>query len=277
MAQIIPIPVENILSYDKSFGEHDFSLVGLFSAQTSRDESSSLSAQGIPITRSTFYALGTAEIITGIGSDLTEWGLLSYMARLNYKFKDRYLLTASGRADGSSRLAEGNKWAFFPAVSLAWIISGESFLESNVLTFLKLRAGYGSVGNTAISPYQTQGGLARSVYNFTNDAAYGYGQNGIANPELGWEISSTLNIGLDFGLWEDRLSGTLEIYDTKTEDLLLERLLPRTSGFESVIENVGSTRNRGWELTLSANVITSTSGLTWDIDMNVFSNKEEIT
>jgi TonB-linked SusC/RagA family outer membrane protein len=269
--------VENILSYDKSFGEHDVSLVGLFSAQTSRDESSSLAAQGIPITRSTFYALGTAEIITGISSSLTEWGLLSYMARVNYKFKDRYLLTASGRADGSSRLAEGNKWAFFPAVSAAWIISEENFLQSNVLTFFKLRAGYGSVGNTAISPFQTQGGLARSVYNFADDAAFGYEQDGIANPDLGWEISSTLNIGLDFGLWEDRLSGTVEIYDTQTEDLLLERLLPRTSGFQSVIENVGSTRNRGWELTLSANAITSNSGFTWDIDMNVFSNKEEIT
>lgn len=270
--------IENILSYDKSFGEHDLNLVGLFSAQTSRVESSSLSANGIPITRSTFYALGTAETITGISSDLTEWGLLSYMARVNYKFKDRYLLTASGRADGSSRLAEGNKWAFFPAVSAAWILSEESFLQSsNVLTFLKLRAGYGSVGNTAIDPYQTQGGLARSAYNFGTDAGYGYEQDGIANPELGWEISSTVNIGLDFGLWEDRLTGTLELYDTRTEDLLLERLLPRTSGFQSVIENVGSTRNRGWELTLSANVISSSSGFTWDIDMNVFSNKEEIT
>lgn len=269
--------VENILSYDKSFGDHDLNVVGLFSAQTSRVESSSLSAQGIPITRSTFYALGTAETITGISSDLTEWGLLSYMARINYKFKDRYLLTASGRADGSSRLAEGNKWAFFPAVSVAWILSQENFLQNDVLSFLKLRAGYGSVGNTAIAPYQTQGGLTRSAYNFGTEAGYGYGQDGIANPELSWEISTTLNIGLDFGFWEDRLSGTLEIYDTKTEDLLLERLLPRTSGFQSVIENVGSTRNRGWELTLSANVISSNSGFTWDIDMNVFSNKEEIT
>ncbi|MCG8310256.1 MAG: TonB-dependent receptor [Cytophagales bacterium] len=268
--------IENILSYDKSFGEHDLNLVGLFSAQTSRVESSSLSAQGIPITRSTFYALGTAETITGISSGLTEWGLLSYMARINYKFNDRYLLTASGRSDGSSRLAEGNKWAFFPAVSVAWILSGESFLQSNVLTFLKLRAGYGSVGNTAISPYQTQGGLGRSAYNFGDDSAYGYGQNGIANPELSWEISTTLNIGLDFGFWEDRISGTIEFYDTQTEDLLLERLLPRTSGFESVIENVGSTRNRGWELTLSANIISSSNGFSWDIDMNVFSNNEEI-
>ncbi len=268
--------IENILSYDKSFGSHSLNLVGLFSTQTSTIESSSLSAQGIPILKSTFYALGTAETITGISSGLTEWGLLSYMARINYKFKDRYLITASGRADGSSRLADENKWAFFPAVSAAWILSEENFLQSNVISFLKLRAGYGSVGNTAISPYQTQGGLARTAYNYGNESAFGYRQNGIANPDLTWEISSTLNIGLDFGLWDDRLSGTLEVYDTKTSDLLLKRLLPRTSGFESVIENVGSTRNRGWELTLSANIINSNSGFIWDVDMNVFSNKEEI-
>ena len=268
--------IENILSYDKSFGSHDLNLVGLFSTQTSTTESSSLSAQEIPIARSTFYALGTAETITGISSGITEWGLLSYMARINYKFKDRYLITASGRADGSSRLAEGNKWAFFPAASVAWILTEENFLQSNLLSFLKLRVGYGSVGNTAISPYQTQGGLVRTAYNFGDESAYGYGQNGISNPDLTWEISRTLNIGLDFGFWDDRLSGTIELYDTKTSDLLLERLLPSTSGFESVIENVGSTRNRGWELTLSANIINSNNGFVWDVDMNVFSNNEEI-
>lgn len=275
-ANVFSYTLENILTYDKSIGEHDLNLVGLFSAQSNSTEESSLSSQGIPITRSTFYALGTAETITGISSGLTEWGLLSYMGRINYKYKDRYLLTASGRADGSSRLANENKWAFFPAASVAWIISEESFMNIPVLSFLKIRAGYGSVGNTAINPYQTQGGLARTAYVYGDDSAFGYRQDGIANPELSWEISSTLNIGMDFGLWKNRISGNFEIYDTKTENLLLERLLPSTSGFESVIENVGSTRNRGWELTLSGNVLNSSSGFKWDIDMNLFSNKEEI-
>lgn len=275
-SQVFSYTIENIVSYDKTLGEHDLNLVGLFSSQSNSTENSSLSAQGIPITRSTFYALGTAETITGIGSGLTEWGLLSYMGRVNYKFKDKYLLTVSGRADGSSRLAEGNKWAFFPAASVAWIISEESFMDVPVLSFLKLRAGYGSVGNTAINPYQTQGGLVRSAYVFGDDSAFGYQQNGIANPDLSWEISRTLNVGLDFGFWDNKISGNLELYDTKTSDLLLERLLPSTSGYNSVIENVGSTRNRGWELTLSTNVLKATSGFKWDIDMNLFSNKEEI-
>lgn len=276
-SNVFSYTLENILTYDKSFGDHNLNVVGLFSSQSNRTERSSLSARGIPIVRSSYHALGTAETITGISSGLTEWGLLSYMGRINYKFRDKYLFTVSGRADGSSRLAEGNKWAFFPAASAAWILSEEDFLRNGeVLTFLKLRAGYGSVGNTAIEPFQTQGGLTRSAYLFGDDAAFGYRQDGIANPDLGWEISKTINIGADFALWSGKVSGTIEFYDTKTNDLLLERLLPRTSGFQSVIENVGSTRNRGVELTLSTNVINNPSGLKWDVDVNLFSNKEEI-
>jgi TonB-linked SusC/RagA family outer membrane protein len=275
-SDVFSYTLENILSYNKTIGQHNFDLVGLFSAQSNTTESSSLAAKGIPITRSTFYSMGSAETITGISSGLSEWGLLSYMGRVNYKFKDRYLLTASGRADGSSLLAAGNKWAFFPAASVAWIISEEDFMNLPVLSFLKLRAGYGSVGNTAISPYQTQGGLSRSAYVFGDDSAFGYQQNGIANPELSWEISNTLNLGIDFGFWNNKLTGNLELYDTKTRDLLLQRLLPTTSGYTNVIENVGSTRNRGWELTLSGKVISNPSGLNWNIDMNLFSNKEEI-
>ena len=275
-SNIFSYTLENILTYDKIIGDHSFNVVGLYSIQSNSTENSSLSAKGIPITRSTFYALGTAETITGIGSSLTDWGLMSYMGRINYKFKDRYLITVSGRSDGSSRLAEGNQWAFFPAASVGWIISEEKFMNIPALSFLKLRAGYGSVGNTAIDPYQTQGGLARSAYVFGDDSAFGYQLDGIANPELSWEISRTLNVGLDFGLFENRISGNLEIYNTRTNDLLLQRLLPTTSGFESVIENVGSTKNRGWELTLSANLINNPSGLKWNIDLNLSSNKEKI-
>lgn len=273
---IFSYTVENILTFDNSFGEHNLNVVGLFSAQSNVTETSGLQGRDIAINRSTFRDLGSSATITGISSGLEDWGLLSYMARVNYQFKNRYLLTASGRADGSSRLAEGNKWAFFPAVSVAWIISGESFMNSRVLSFLKLRAGYGQVGNTSINPYQTLGGLARTVYAFGDDGAFGFGQSGIANPDLGWEISKTINIGIDFGLWNDRITGTLELYDTQTDDLLLTRLIPITSGFNSVLENVGATRNRGWELTLSGNAINSSSGFTWDIGLNLFSNREEI-
>lgn len=275
--QTFAYTIENILTYNQNIGDHFFNLVGLFSTQENHFELSNLSGRGIPIGRSTFNSLGSAAEITGIGSDLSEWGLLSYMGRLNYRFKDRYLLTASGRADGSSRLASGNKWAFFPAVSLGWIISEEGFLADSPFSFLKLRLSYGEVGNTAINPYQTLGGLARSIYAFGNDEAFGFGQSEIANPDLKWEVSKTYNIGLDFGFFNNRLSGTFEFYNTDTEDLLLSRLLPITSGFESILQNIGSTRNRGWELSLTANIIDRpNSGFQWDMDFNIFSNNEEI-
>ncbi len=268
--------IENLLTYNKQIDNHSINLVGLFSTQSQNTESSGLDGRGIPISRFTYNNMGSAAEITGINSDYSEWGLVSYMARINYSYNDRYLFTLTGRADGSSRLAEGNKWSFFPAVSAGWIVSEEAFLSSSVLSFLKFRAGYGEVGNTAVSPFRTWGGLARTTYAFGDAGAFGFGQSEISNPNLGWEVSKTVNIGLDFGLWDDRFSGTFEFYNTKTENLLLERFLPSTSGFSSVLENVGATQNRGWELTLNYAILKSTSGLNWDVSLNIFSNKEEI-
>ncbi len=274
--RIFAYTIENLLTYDKQINNHSINVVGLFSTQNQNTVESDLNGRGIPIGRFTYNNMGSAAEITGIDSDYLEWGLLSYMARLNYSYNDRYLFTLTGRADGSSRLAEGNKWSFFPAVSLGWIVSEEEFLNSSALSFLKLRAGYGEVGNTAVDPFRTWGGLARTVYAFGDAGAFGFGQSEISNPNLGWEVSKTVNIGLDFGLWDDRFSGTFEFYNTLTEDLLLERFLPSTSGYSSVLENVGSTRNRGWELTLNYTILKNSSGLNWDVSMNIFSNREEI-
>lgn len=268
--------LENILTYNKVFKDHKFNVVGLFSTQKSRSEGSRASGQSIPIEYSTFYDLGSASTVTGIGSSMSEWGLLSYMARVNYQFRDRCLLTVSGRADGSSRLSDGKKWAFFPATALGWIISEEDFFESSFISFLKLRTSYGEVGNTSINPYQTLGALGRTIYAFDETPAYGYGLDEIPNPDLRWEISRTLNAGLDFRLLDGRFSGSFEWYKTNTNDLLLRRLIPITSGYSSILQNVGSTRNRGWEFTGSANLISRKSGFNWNVDLNVFSNKEEI-
>lgn len=269
--------LENILSYNRKFKDHSLNVVGLFSTQTNRFESSGAAARNIPVESSLFYNLGSAETVTGINSSLTKWGLLSYMGRINYSFKDRYLLTLTGRADGSSRLSQKNRWAFFPSVSAGWVISDEAFMSSvKTLSFLKLRAGYGAVGNTSIAPYQTLGGLERSVYAFGNDPAYGYALNVIPNPDLRWEISSTLNLGMDFGLLNDRLTGSLEFYKTNTTDLLLNRLIPITSGYESILQNIGATSNQGWELSLNGNIVNSPGGFKWDANLNIFSNKEKI-
>jgi TonB-linked SusC/RagA family outer membrane protein len=267
---------ENILSYERDFGKHHVNLVGLFSIQSSRFESSELSGQDIPIEKSLFYNIGSSSTITGIGSSLGEWGLVSYMGRTNYRFDEKYLLTLTARADGSSRLAEGNKWAFFPAFSAGYILSQEDFLHDTFISFLKVRAGYGEVGNTAISPFQTLGGLSRTTYIFGNNPAFGFRNNLIPNPDLKWEISKTVNIGLDFGFLDDRISGSFEYYVTNTEDLLLNRLLPITSGYNSILQNVGSTRNSGWEFTLASSIIDRPGGLKWDANLNVFANREQI-
>lgn len=267
---------ENILNYRKAFGEHAIDAVGLFSIQDSRAETSYAQGMDIPIETSSFYDLGGASTLLNINSGLSEWGLMSFMGRINYRFKERYLFTATGRSDGSSRLAAGRKWAFFPSLAVGWIISEENFFANASGTFLKLRAGYGEVGNTAISPFQTLGGLARSVYAFGEEQAFGYRHNIIPNPDLGWEISKTINVGLDFGLFNDRLTGSLELYNTNTQDLLLNRLLPITSGYESILQNIGATRNRGVEFSASSYVIDNKDGLRWDVSFNVFSNKEEI-
>ena len=269
--------LENILNFDKKFGKHALNVTGLFSTQKNRFESSQINVRDIPIETSSFYDIGSAVEITDKRSSLTQWGLLSYMGRINYGFKDRYLLTLTGRADGSSRLSAGKNWAFFPSVSAGWVISDEAFLNKvKAISFLKIRAGYGQVGNTSIEPYQTLGGLTRSSYAFGSEPAFGYALNVIPNPDLRWEISKTINVGVDFGLLNDRISGSLELYDTKTSDLLLSRLIPITSGYASILQNIGATSNKGWELTLNGSIISSASGFKWDAAANVFSNKEKI-
>lgn len=269
--------LENILTYNKQIGvQHALNVTGLWSIQESRNERSWLEAQDLPYESQLFHNLETGATINEIDSDLLDWGIMSFMGRVNYQFADKYLLTLTGRFDGSSRLAEGSKWGFFPSVGLGWIISEEPFMANqNLFTELKLRASYGRTGNTAIDPYQTAGSLARESYVFGNSAAFGYRPDLISNPDLKWEVSSQINVGVDFGMLRDRVVGSIEVYQTTTSDLLLERQLPPTSGFDFIVENIGETKNTGYELTLSTRNI-STRNVSWTTDFNVFGNREEI-
>jgi TonB-linked SusC/RagA family outer membrane protein len=186
------------------------------------------------------------------------------------------MVTLTGRYDGSSRLAEDNKWGFFPSAAGLWRISGEDFMAGqNLFTDLRLRVSYGLTGNTGIDPYQTRGSLSRTIYSFGGNAAFGYRPGALANPELKWETSATANIGLDFGMMEGRISGSFELYRTSTTDLLLERQLPITSGFNSVFENIGETLNKGWELSVTTRNI-ATGDFSWETTLNLFGNTEEI-
>ena len=270
--------LENILNYSKSIGEyHQIGATLLQSIQYSRFERHKSEVANLPYESQLFYNIGTAEVKGNLASGLEEWSLASVMGRVNYSFRDKYLFQVSLRADGSSRLADGNKWEYFPGISAGWRIIDEDFMaDQGLLSELKLRASYGEVGNTSIDPYQTWGRLRRTTYAWDESPAFGYGLEEIPNADLGWEVSKTIDIGLDFGLFEGRLSGSFDWYQTNTEDLLLARNLPYTSGYQSILQNIGSTKTTGVELGINANVIDNGS-FTWDINFNITSYSEEIT
>ena len=268
--------LENILSYSKSFGQNNLNITALQSLQKDDFETANISVDGIPVETQSFYSLGQASTINNPGTGITQWALNSYMGRINYDFQGKYLLTLTGRYDGSSRFGANTKYGFFPSAAIGWNISEEGFLKgSKWLEQLKLRASYGSIGNTAINPYQTQTSLSRTTYLFGTTGAYGYRPNILGNPDLKWESTSTANIGLDFSLWAGRVYGNIEVYQADTRDLLLNDQLPLTSGFSSVLRNVGRTRNRGLEVTLST-VNIDKGDFRWSTDLQFTHNKEAI-
>ncbi len=271
--------LEHILSYDRRIGgSHHLQATGLYSVQMYNREESSVWVRGLPYEHQRFHNLETASETVDRSSRLREWALESYMLRFNYAYADRYIATLTGRVDGSSRLAEGNKYGFFPSAALAWRVVDEPFMrDRDRVTELKLRASYGVTGNTAIQPYQTQGGLARVPYNFGDGSVFGFQNSDVANPSLQWETTAQLNLGVDVAFFDNRLAAALEVYQADTDNLLMARALPTTSGYTSVIENVGSTRNRGVELSLSSINLTTPGGLTWSTDLNFGTNRNEIT
>ncbi|MCC9168769.1 SusC/RagA family TonB-linked outer membrane protein [Pontibacter harenae] len=271
--------VENLLFYDKTFGEnHSLGITLLQSVQKDRNEGSSITASDFPYESQLWYNIGSTNqsTPTAFSSGYYLRTLQSWMGRVNYSFKDRYLLTVSGRYDGSSVLAPGNKWDFFPSFALAWKAQEEAFLED--VTFideLKLRVGYGSVGQSSIGPYQTGGVLARTSYVWDEAPAYGYTPSGQRLPDLRWEKTSTLNAGLDFGFFNRRVTGSVEVYEANTTNLILPRALPTASGYASVLQNIGATRNRGVEVSLTIDNIRSVDGFNWSTDFIYTRNKEE--
>jgi len=267
---------ENILTYNLETGDHNLNFTGVYSIQEKDHEYTHIEVEDIPYESQLYHNLGTAETVNDMGSYLEEWGIMSFMGRANYELMGKYMITLTARWDGSSRLAEGNKWGFFPSAAAMWRISSEDFMSGqDLFSDLRLRVSYGITGNTGIDPYQTRGGLTRSYYSFGGLSGLGFRPESLANPDLRWESSATANLGLDFGLLEGRIAGSFEVYQTHTTDLLLERQLPITSGFNSVFENVGETRNRGWELGVTFRNFAS-GDFSWETNLNLFGNKEEI-
>lgn len=277
-AKDVGYTLENLLNYTTGIGNSTLGVTLLQSIQSFQNTNHYTAVANLPYESQLFYNIGTASVKGNLASRLTEWSLASFMGRVNYSIAGKYIIQATLRADGSSRLSEGNKWNYFPGLSLGWRLSDEPmFANSNWLNNLKLRASYGEVGNTSVNPYQTAGRLTRRVYSFGEANAFGFGLNEIPNPELGWEVTKSVDVGLDFDVMNGRFSGTLDVYRTNTEDILLARQLPPTSGYSSIFQNIGSTQTTGIEFGLTANIIDNPGGFSWAIDWNISSYKEEIT
>ncbi|MDQ2665531.1 MAG: SusC/RagA family TonB-linked outer membrane protein [Gemmatimonadota bacterium] len=270
--------LDNLLTYKKALGSaHKVDATLLYSIEKQSFEENYGQTKDLPYESALYYNLGAGNTVSGLSSQISQWALQSYMARLNYTLLDKYLLTVTTRVDGSSRLAEGNKYATFPSVALGWrVLDDAAGQKMGPLSSLKLRGSYGTTGNTSVNPYQTQGDLSRTPYSFGSTAAFGYRPGSLANPELRWEKTSTVDGGADFGLMDGRLSGTFDYYRANTTDLLLDRALPPSTGYSSITQNVGATRNTGVELGLSAITLDGWHGLRWTNDITFAHNKNEI-
>jgi TonB-linked SusC/RagA family outer membrane protein len=274
--------IENLLTYDRTFAQkHRINAVALYSSEQTTYWGSSISATDIPNDAFQFYNLGQANGQITINPNYQSYqqsGLVSAMGRVIYSYDDRYMLSAAYRSDASSRLAPGHQWNTYPAVSAGWNIGKESFMRNvAVVDNLKLRVGYGETSNQAVDPYKTLGLLSTYPYNFgATNYATGYYVSQLPNPKLGWEFSKTWNFGVDFSLLKNRLSGTVEYYIQKTDNVLLSVTLPPTSGVNSYTANIGATQNKGFEVSLNGIILENENGWSWEAGVNVYANQNRL-
>lgn len=285
--QRLSYTLDNLLYYNKTIDKHDFGVTLLQSQTQFKEEFSLMSANNIPFPSQKWNALSSSNVsLSNWDSNIVERQLLSYMARLNYGFDEKYLITLSGRYDGASQLAEGNKWAFFPSAALGWRLDKEEFLaNSSWINQLKLRLGVGVTGNSAIDPYATKNALSPLFYAIGNTPTAGV-QNAItdidgtdytllANNELGWEKTTQYNIGLDFSLLKSRISGGLDVYASKTTDLLLLKAIPTVTGYDATYANVGETKSNGIDLTINT-INVRNDNFQWATDISASYQQNEI-
>ncbi|MCE9236880.1 SusC/RagA family TonB-linked outer membrane protein [Bacteroides thetaiotaomicron] len=285
--------LDNMITFDRNFAEkHKVGLTLLQTASVWDVEESSMSANKIAKSSFLWNAFGSIDLTNtdhkaSMSSGITERQLTSYMIRLNYGFNERYLLTVSGRWDGASQLAEGHKWDFFPSAALAWRINQEDFMKSiRWIDNLKVRLGVGTTGNAAVSPYATKGDITSIYLPFngidnllgytTNEPYYMKDQLTMANTTLGWEKTTQYNFGIDFGVLNNRISGSIDAYWSRTKDLLMKANIPTLTGFPSTYANIGETSNHGIEITLNAIPIDLKCGFMWETNFNIAYQKDKI-
>lgn len=261
----------NTLNYNKLFNDQH-ALDGLLGIEYQRGDIGESYVAGRSFADDRLKKINSAAIITTGSSELTSYSFASYFAKANYKFNDRYLLGASFRVDGSSRFGRDNRYGAFPAASIGWIISEENFLRnSSAISFLKIRSSYGKTGNAEIGNFKS-----RSLYNAQAYADIsGIIASQIGVPTLSWEKTNQFDVGLDFGFLNNRISGEIDYFDKDTKDLLLDVPLPSINGFTVITQNIGSMRNKGWELTLNGTILKGP--LSWTASVNISTYRNKIT
>lgn len=276
-SQYYDYTLDNILTYTKKFGKHDLTLTGLYGAVERKYEETYVEGVNFSRLNLSYNGIGSANTITAIPSAWNE--ALNYqMGRLNYKYNEKYLLTATLRRDGFSGFAENYKYALFPSVGLGWVLSSEPFVQKfAAINFLKLRATYGSIGNqtprySSLARVQTN---AAYVFGDGGSTAFGQQVVSLPNPNLKWERTQGLDVGFDFTLLESRFSGTLDYYHNNTYDLLYSVTVPGITGFSSIQTNLGQIRNIGFEASLTYQVVKS-KDFNWSATYNFWTNKNQI-
>jgi TonB-linked SusC/RagA family outer membrane protein len=263
---------ENTLNFSRQFGGHNLDALVGYTVQKQRDEYQALSAGNFPNNLVPTLNAGT---VNGGTSLAYEWAMISYLGRVNYNYKNKYFLSAVLRRDGSSRFGANNRYGYFPSVSGGWVISDEDFFKPlTVINNLKLRVSYGATGNNQIPNYGPIGLLGASNYVYGSDLATGLLITNIANPDLRWERTNMLNIGVDMGLFSDRIRLSAEYYRSITNDLLLNVPVPDITGFATQLSNVGKLRNQGFEFNINSRNIDG--ALRWSTDFNLSLNRNKV-
>ncbi|WP_109676326.1 SusC/RagA family TonB-linked outer membrane protein [Dyadobacter jejuensis] len=264
--------IENTLTYNKAIGNHSFNALLGYTSQKSKN--SNINVVAGPYSNDLVQTINAAQDIKSWNQNIDEWSIISYLGRLNYGYKDKYLFTATLRSDGSSRFGQENRFAYFPSVAGAWRISQEKFLaNSETISNLKLRASFGRSGNNNIGNYSHLAQIFQGSYAFNNTQVAG-SYVGVANPYLTWEESSQLDAGIDLELFKNNISVTIDVYNRKSKNMLLNDVIPAITGFSSQIVNKGNVRNRGLEISIGGSPITG--DFRWDLNMNVAFNRNKV-
>jgi TonB-linked SusC/RagA family outer membrane protein len=270
----------NILRYLRSFGDHNVNATFLYSREHSQQNTSRLQAEGFENQGLGYNGLGLGTIstvsTTENGGTWAEDGI-SYMGRVSYSYKNRYYLTGTVRRDGYSGFGANNKFANFPSVSVGWVLSEESFASGNNFPYLKIRTSYGINGNQGLGRYKSFSTMDTRSYVYGAETSIGvYPSGSLGNDDLKWEKTASLNLGVDFAFMDQRISGSLDLYNANTTDVLVERALPATAGYENVFTNIGGINNKGIEVTLNTNNM-QRSDFKWTSNFTFSLNRNEIT